>query len=189
MTLTRHGHHIPHTTDADEDSFVARARCGGVGLCRSCNQDAVAARGTGEDELNRKVILNRWQWDEISDILIGNVPGGIQNYMDEHFKIKTVPTNGGDIPVLYVYFGFKQELTKWRLKHGIAVKDTVLARDWQKMEGRMFKPVPVYDWGWMRNNVKHEIVLRARDIIYRAEVTFGSGPELYRSYNEEMADG
>ena len=134
-----------------------------------------------------RIVLSRWQWDEITDILIGSVPVHIQLWMDERFTIKTVPTNGGDIPVLYVFFGFKQELTKWRLANDISPKDTILARDWGKMEGRMFKPVPVYDWGWMRNNVKHEIILRARDIIYRAEVTFGSGPELYMSYGGEPA--
>jgi hypothetical protein len=134
----------------------------------------------------RKVIINRWQWDQVSDTLIGSVPGGIRNWMDEHFKIKTRPIDrDAEAQVLYIFFGYKQELVKWRVKHGIAAKDTILARDWSKLQGLRFRPVPVYDWRWMRNNVAHEITRQARSAIYHAEDTFGSGPELYRSYNEE----
>lgn len=133
-----------------------------------------------------KVIINRWQWDQVSDALIGSVPSHINVWMDERFKIKYAPncTCRCDIRPLYIFFGYKQELTKWRLANDIAVKDTFLARDWRKMEGLIARPIPVYDWGWMRNNVKHEIVLRAREGIYRLESMYGSGPELYRSYDE-----
>ena len=138
---------------------------------------------------DRQVIINRWQWDEISIILIKDVPGGIQSYMDEHFKIKTRPVDrNAEAQVLYIFFGYKQELVKWRVKNNIAAKDTVLARDWHKLQGLRARPVPVYEWGWLKNNVTHEITTHARSAIYHLEDTFGSGPELYRSYQEDMRE-
>jgi hypothetical protein len=133
---------------------------------------------------DRKVIIDRWQWDEISTILFGSTPGGIQDWMDSKFKIKTISymPRVSEVDVLFIFFGFKQEMEKWRKENGLAPQSVILARDHEKLTGRRFRPVPVYDWGWMSNNKTHEIVKRARDVIYRAEATFGSGPFLYLSY-------
>lgn len=140
---------------------------------------------------NRKLIISRWQWDEISSVLIRDTPGRINDWMDERFKIrtslKTKPHN--DIPALYIFFGYKQELVKWRLKHGIDHKDTVLARDWENLKGIRGRPVPVYDWGWMKNNAFHSITRRAREAIYDLEAMYGSGPWLYKSYEDEVDNG
>lgn len=132
--------------------------------------------------MSEKLILSRWQWDEITDVLIRSVPMHIQLWMDERFTIRTTPKGAADVPVLYIFFGYKQELTRWRLEHGIAAKDTFLARDYAQMQGLRARPVPVYDWGWMSNNIRHNIVLQAREEIYQLEARYGSGPELYRSY-------
>lgn len=183
MTLTSHGHRIPGSR-IDDETYVAVARCGGVVFCTQCIREAA---GVPQRPSDTKVILHRWQWDTLVDTLIDSVPSHIQPWMEERFTIRTAPCRllNKDIPVHYIFFGFKQELTKWRLTNGISPKDTTLARDWPKLQGRRALPVPVYEWDWMRNNIRHQITLQAREVIYEMEAKFGSGPELYRSYERQ----
>jgi hypothetical protein len=183
MTRTSHGHHIPGSRIDDEMERVSVARCGGVKLCTQCIRESA---GVPQRPSDTKLTLHRWEWDTIADVLIDKVPSYIQTWMDERFTIRTrnpYLQYVTEVPVHYIFFGFKQEMTKWRLKHGISPKDTTLARDWVKLQGLRARPIPVYDWGWMRNNTRHEIALRARHEIYGLESRYGSGPELYRSYD------
>lgn len=43
MTYTEHGYHI-HGTPNETELPVVVAKCGGPGLCRVCNSDAIVAR-------------------------------------------------------------------------------------------------------------------------------------------------
>lgn len=48
MTKTSHGHHIFGTPDTDELPDMARARCGGPGLCLVCSREAHPAYQGGK---------------------------------------------------------------------------------------------------------------------------------------------
>lgn len=122
-----------------------------------------------------KLAVRRWQYDEIENILSATMSDeDAEKLVAEHFELAQIPARFPEVPIVYVFFGYKQDAVHWRLENDVAMKDVVLARDWRKLEGRRGRPKPIYgNREWFRNNRNHEIVKEARQQIYNLEVIYG----------------
>lgn len=123
-----------------------------------------------------KIEVSRWQFDGIIAALLNTDNfDEIWTWAHRQMDIRKIPQRHGDVPMLYVYFGYKKDANAWRIERGIRPRDVVTANDWAKLDGRRGRPVPIaLDCEWSQINWNHENHQRARDVIYRLEAVYGS---------------
>jgi hypothetical protein len=100
-----------------------------------------------------------------------------QRFLDAHFEVVKLEQKGGDdIPNVYVFFGYKQDATRYRLEHNIDPKDMVLAKDAEdKLQGLRARPIRVnQDSEWYFHNWQHRISMDARYRMAIMEAYYGT---------------
>ena len=91
-----------------------------------------------------------------------------------HMTIRTPKVLDLELPTKYVFFGYKQDATRYRLENDIDPKDMILARDYEKLEGLHCRIVRVgQDSDWSRLNWHHAISYKTRDMCAHIEAMVG----------------
>ncbi|ASR83368.1 hypothetical protein SEA_CATERPILLAR_78 [Arthrobacter phage Caterpillar] len=128
-----------------------------------------------------KLEIWQWQFEEMVGLLTATCRNDNKEAWDhiwawskEHFKIIQRPVLIPEMPTKYVFFGYKQDATRYRLEHDIDPKDMILARDWKKLEGLRARIVRVnMDGEWSRLNWYHEHHYNARGVCNHIESMCG----------------
>lgn len=128
--------------------------------------------------MTKKLEVYRWQFELMVGLLMTKQDASfdtIWTFLSEHFQIIRLPQKGGEMPVVYVFYGYKQDAVRYRIENNIDPKDMVLAREWRKLEGLRARPV-IIDQGskWSDLNWNHEFSIRTRQLVHELEVKYGS---------------
>jgi hypothetical protein len=132
-----------------------------------------------------KLEVERWQFEHFIDLMMGrrirDADKDQKAFWDilwawskAHMEIVPPPVKVPDLPTKYVFFGYKQDATHYRLEHDIDPKDMILARDFDKLEGLRARIIRVgQDSEWSRLNWHHSISYKARDMCNHIEAMVG----------------
>jgi hypothetical protein len=126
-----------------------------------------------------KLAVYRWQFDNFIEMMTAGNRTPFETvwaWANTHLEIIKIPQKGlGDIPNVYIFFGYKQDATRYRLEHNIAPKDMVIARDWGLLEGRRARPILIgQDSEWSKLNWNHEHSRKTRQMVHMLEAYYGS---------------
>lgn len=129
MTRTKHGHHIPGTTDADERFHMSVYRCGGITLCVNCRKEAGLIQDTPAEVSQRNSILELLEKHtervnySVEDLLL-NFFGSYEKarqfahlYILEEEPLEVELSEGLD---LFENRYKMRATTKWRIRHKTA---------------------------------------------------------------------
>jgi hypothetical protein len=128
-----------------------------------------------------KMEIFQWQRDALTE-LFGRQAKTFeewqktQQYIDHMFEVTKLEQKGGDdIKNVYVFFGYKQDATKYRLEHDIDPRDMVNVKDVDMLVGRRARPIRVgqdSQWYWL--NWNHHWSIEARYQMSVMEAYYGS---------------
>lgn len=137
-----------------------------------CHKEAIVAPTT---PTKPKVAIERWQYDEMELTLAATKSFYFaEKHMADHYTLTGPSRACVDIPLKYLIFGYKQDAVKWRMENDVAIKDTVVAKDWKKLEGLQCRVKPIYaNREWYRLNRYHDIVRGAQAELYEHERRYG----------------
>ncbi|QFG08756.1 hypothetical protein PBI_INGRID_87 [Arthrobacter phage Ingrid] len=119
--------------------------------------------------MTEKMTIARWQRDALTELFGRQAKTfeewqATQHFLDAHFEIEKLEQKGGDeIKNVYVFFGYKQDATRYRLEHDIDPRDMVNVKDHHMLVGRRARPIPVNQdskWYWLNWNHRHSIEAR-----------------------------
>lgn len=131
--------------------------------------------------MTEKLEIYRWQRDALTE-LFGRECKTYEEWLDRerfidaHFEVKQLEQKGGDdIKNVYVFFGYKQDATRYRLEHDIDPRDMVLVRNHDMLAGRRARPIRVHqDSEWYFHNFNHQHSIEARYNMAIMEALYGS---------------
>ena len=116
-----------------------------------------------------KMTIARWQRDALNE-LFGRQSNSfeewqdLQRFIDAHFEVEQLEQKGwGEIKNVYVFFGYKQDATRYRVEHDIDPRDMVNVKDHHMLVGRRARPIRVgmdSKWYWLNINHHHSIEAR-----------------------------
>ena len=118
--------------------------------------------------MTEKMLIDQWQRDVLVELL-GRQQKTFEDwqnmwrFIDAHFEVKPIEQHGGDLKNVYVFFGYKQDATKYRLEHDIDPRDMVIAANHHMLQGRRARPIRVNEeseWYWLNWNHDHSIQSR-----------------------------
>lgn len=129
--------------------------------------------------MSEKLELDRWVFEEMVYLLSINGRLTVKEafaFVNEHARIRQIPKKGLEpIGIVYVFFGYKQDATRYRVENNIDKKEMVVANDWRFLEGRRARPVVIdLDSEWSFRNWNHENHVRARQQVNILESYYGS---------------
>ncbi|QGZ17289.1 hypothetical protein SEA_GIANTSBANE_85 [Arthrobacter phage Giantsbane] len=119
--------------------------------------------------MTEKLEIFQWQRDALTE-LFGRDAKTFeewqtkQHFIDAHFEVKKLEQKGGDeIKNVYVFFGYKQDATHYRLEHDIDPRDMVVVSSKHMLVNRRARPIRVgqdSEWYWLNWNHQHSIDAR-----------------------------
>lgn len=128
-----------------------------------------------------KLEIFQWQRDALTE-LFGRECKTFEEwqarwrFIDAHFEVKKIDQLGGDdIKNVYVFFGYKQDATRYRLEHNIDPRDMVNVKDHHMLVGRRARPIRVNqdsEWYWL--NWNHHMSIETRYQMAVMEAHYGS---------------
>ena len=128
-----------------------------------------------------KLKIARWQRDACSELFSRRAKTyeewlAVEQYIDTHFEVESLEQQGGDeIKNVYVFFGYKQDATRYRLEHNIDPRDMVNVKDYHMLQGRRARPIRVgLDSEWYFNNFHHHYSVEARYLMSIMEAHYGT---------------
>lgn len=122
----------------------------------------------------------QWQHDALIDLLIRNCKTyedwqNMWQFVGDNFEVRKMEQIGQDVKAVYIFFGYKQDATRYRLEHNIDPRDMVLARNYDMLMGRRARPIRVnQDSEWYWHNWNHLMSINARYLMSTLEATYGS---------------
>lgn len=131
--------------------------------------------------MTEKLEVTQWQFEHFIELMMGRRHQNDKEFWDilwawsrAHMEIVRPKVLDAGMRTIYVYFGYKQDATIYRLEHDIDPKDMILARDFDKLEGLRARIVRVgQDSEWSRLNWHHAISYKARDMCNHTEAMVG----------------
>jgi hypothetical protein len=131
--------------------------------------------------VTEKLTIARWQRDALNELLGRQAKTfeewqNLQSFIDAHFEVEKLEQVGGDeIKNVYVFFGYKQDATHYRLEHDIDPRDMVNVKDVHMLVGRRARPIRVgLDSKWYWLNFNHHNSIEARYQMSVMEAYYGS---------------
>lgn len=133
---------------------------------------------------NGKLEVTQWQFEHFIDLMMGRRRRDekddkafwdiLWKWSKAHMEIVKPPVKDAGLKTIYVFFGYKQDATHYRLFWDIRPEDMILARDFDKLEGLRARIVRVnQDSEWSRLNWHHAISYKARDMCNHIEAMCG----------------
>jgi hypothetical protein len=127
-----------------------------------------------------KLEIQQWQRDALVELLGHKVSSHEEwqkmwAFIEAHFEVKKLAQEGEDVKNIYVFFGYKQDATRYRLEHNIAPRDMVTANDAHLLTGLRARPIRVNQdshWYWL--NWSHRNSIEARYQMSVLEAYYGS---------------
>lgn len=130
---------------------------------------------------DEKLKISRWQRDACSELFSNRAKTyeewlDIERFVDAHFEVEQLEQRGGDeIKNVYVFFGYKQDATRYRLEHDIDPRDMVNVRDHHMLQGRRARPIRVgLDSKWYFHNFHHHHSVETRYMMSIMEAHYGT---------------
>jgi hypothetical protein len=135
--------------------------------------------------VSEKLEVQQWQFEHFIDLMMGRRRREddkdqkafwdiLWKWSRAHMEIVRPKVLDAGLPTKYVFFGYKQDATIYRLEHDISPKDMILARDFDQLEGLRARIVRVgQDSEWSRLNWHHAISYKARDMCNHIEAMVG----------------
>lgn len=122
-----------------------------------------------------KLPIARWQYDEIENLLQAHMGWeAAEKHVADTYTLIEPSGTYSDLPLKYLIFGYKQDAVMWRLENDVAIEDTILARDWEQLNGLHARLKPIYaNREWYRLNRNHNIVRQATYRLYTIERMYG----------------
>lgn len=127
-----------------------------------------------------KLEIFQWQHDALIDLLARKCTSH-QDWQDmwafvgDNFEVQKMIQTGEDVKNVYVFFGYKQDATHYRLEHDIDPRDMVLVRNYDMLINRRARPIRVgQDSEWYWHNWNHHMSIEARYLMSVMENTYGT---------------
>ncbi|AXH44621.1 hypothetical protein SEA_MEDIUMFRY_77 [Arthrobacter phage MediumFry] len=131
--------------------------------------------------MSEKLEIFRWQRDALTELFGRECKTyeewlARQQFLDAHFEVKHLEQQGGDdIKNVYVFFGYKQDATRYRLEHDIDPRDMVNVKDHHMLVGRRARPIRVgQNSEWYFHNFNHQFSIEARYQMSVMEAYYGT---------------
>ena len=128
-----------------------------------------------------KLEIARWQRDACTELFSSRYKTyeewlAMEKFIDAHFEVEKLEQKGGeDIRNVYIFFGYKQDATRYRLEHDIDPRDMVNVKDTHMLVGRRARPIRVgLDSRWYWNNFHHHYSVEARHQAHILEALYGT---------------
>lgn len=128
-----------------------------------------------------KFEIFQWQHDALIDLLSRSVTSyegwkDMWRFVGDHFEVAKQEQNGEDVKNVYVFFGYKQDATRYRLEHDIDPRDMVNVKDaWNLLAGRRARPIRVnQESEWYYHNWNHHMSIEARARMQALETLYGT---------------